>query len=478
MEQNFDVVVVGAGPGGYIAAIRCAQLGLKTACVDYWSRKDGNPAPGGTCTNAGCIPSKALLQSSEHYTKAQRDFFKHGIDIKSMSLNLPQMMARKDEIVRQSNEGILFLFRKNKVSFFHGVASFESALHDGYRICVSVNGVDERQVLNTKHVIIATGSHPAKLNNLEFDEERILSSKGTLSMSSVPKRFGIIGAGVIGLEMGSLWQRLGSEVVLFEAAPKFLINTDRQIAEEAYRQYTRQGLSFELGVHINGVSLQPRGVKVEYKNSQDKVCDASFDCVMIAIGRTPNTKGLNSQTVGLALDDRGFIVVDDMCRTNLENIWAIGDVVRGPMLAHKAEEEGIAVAECIAGQKGVVNFNTIPNVIYTNPEVATVGKTEEMLQSEGIEYKVGTFPFLANGRARAIGETAGLAKILSDAQTDEVLGVHIVGAMASELIAEAAMAMEFHACSEDIARICHAHPTLSEVIREAALSADNRALNY
>ena len=475
MDKHFDVVVIGAGPGGYIAAIRAAQLGFSVACIDAWTDGKGKSAPGGTCTNAGCIPSKALLQSSDHYEHAAHTFAAHGVEIKVLGLNMERMFARKSEIVRQNNDGILYLFRKNGVVFFHGWGSFVDATDNRYRILVK-NETEE--MITGTHVIIATGSSPRALPDVPFDEKKVLSNKGALSMSSVPKKLGIIGAGVIGLETGSVWRRLGAEVTLLEAMPDFLPAADRQIAEDAYRQFIRQGLVFEFGVTIGQIKTSGKNVTVDYHDPQRNAKTAIFDSLIVSIGRVPNTAGLNAQAVGLRMDQKGFIDVDDDCRTSLSNVWAVGDVVRGPMLAHKAEEEGMAVAERIAGQQGHVNFNTIPWVIYTSPEIAWVGQNEQQLKAAGVAYKVGTFPFLANGRARAMGDTAGMVKVLADARTDEVLGVHILGPMASELIAEAVMAMEFRASSEDIARICHAHPTLSEAMKEAALAVDGRAMNY
>ena len=474
MSTNFDVIVIGGGPGGYIAAIRAAQLGLSVACIDEWKNDKGGPAPGGTCTNVGCIPSKALLQSSEHFEHAGHGFAEHGIEVKGLKLNLPQMLGRKDTVVKQNNDGILYLFKKNKVSFLHGRGAFVKADANGYEI--SVTGKTSETV-NGKHIIIATGSIPRALPQLPFDEKLILSNTGALAIDTVPKKLGVIGAGVIGLEMGSVWRRLGAEVTILEALPAFLGAVDQQIAAEAQKLFVKQGLTVELGVKIGEIKAD-KDVSVHYTDANGKEHKAQFDRLIVSIGRVPNTIGLQPEAVGLALDERGFIVVDDQCRSNLPNVWAVGDVVRGPMLAHKAEEEGVAVAERIVGKHGHVNFNTIPWVIYTSPEIAWVGKTEEQLKAEGIAYNAGTFPFMANGRARALGDTSGMVKFLADARTDEILGVHIVGPMASELIAEAVVAMEFRASAEDIARICHAHPSLSEATKEAALAVDKRALNF
>ena len=474
MSKSFDVVVIGGGPGGYIAAIRAAQLGMSVACIDEWKNDKGGPAPGGTCTNVGCIPSKALLQSSEHYEHASHGMAEHGVDIKGVKLNLAQMMGRKDGVVKQNNDGILYLFKKNKVSFFHGRGSFASADAQGYQIAVSGASAE---TLTAKHVVIATGSIPRELPGAPFDEKQILSNTGALAIDAVPKRLGVIGAGVIGLEMGSVWRRLGSEVIILEAMPVFLGAVDETVAKEAHKLFLKQGLAIEMGVKIGTIN-NGKEVSVEYVDTQGKEHKALFDKLIISIGRIPNTIGLSPEAVGLKLDERGFIAVDDQCRSSLPNVWAVGDVVRGPMLAHKAEEEGVAVAERIAGQHGHVNFGTIPWVIYTSPEIAWVGRTEQQLKADGVAYKSGSFPFLANGRARALGDTTGLVKFLADAKTDEILGVHIVGPMASELIAEAVVAMEFRASAEDIARICHAHPTLSEATKEAALAVDKRALNF
>lgn len=475
MSKNFDVLVIGGGPGGYIAAIRAAQLGFHTACIDEWKNEKGGPAPGGTCTNVGCIPSKALLQSSEHYEQAGHAFADHGIEVKGLGLNLEKMLDRKNAIVKQNNDGILYLFKKNKVTFFHGRGSFVRSDASGYEIKLA--GAAEESI-TARHIIVATGSSARALPGVPFDEKLILSNTGALAITEAPKKLGVIGAGVIGLEMGSVWRRLGAQVTVLEALPTFLGAVDEQIAREAQKLLTRQGLTVNLGVRIDNIEAGRKEVTVAYTDDQGNQQKAVFDKLIVSIGRTPNTTGLNAEGIGLKLDERGFIAVDSDCRTNLPNVWAIGDVVRGPMLAHKAEEEGVAVAERIAGQHGHVDFNTIPWVIYTSPEIAWVGRTEQQLKAEGVAYKAGTFPFLANGRARALGDTSGMVKFLADARTDEILGVHIVGPMASELISEAVVAMEFRASAEDIARICHAHPSLSEATKEAALAVDMRALNF
>ena len=474
-NKQFDVIVIGGGPGGYIAAIRAAQLGFNTACIDEWKNKAGGPAPGGTCTNVGCIPSKALLQSSEHFEHAGKHFADHGIGLSGLSMDVAKMLGRKDTVVKQNNDGILYLFKKNKVSFFHGRGSFASAGEQGYEIKVS--GASEETLL-AKHVIVATGSTPRALPGVPFDEELVLSNDGALRIPTVPKKLVVIGSGVIGLEMGSVWRRLGAEVLVLEALPTFLGAVDQQIAKEAKKAFDKQGLKIEMGVTVGEIKPAGNGLSIAYTDAKGGPQTLLCDKMIVSIGRQPNTVGLNPQAVGLQLNERGAIEVDAECRTNLPNVWAVGDVVRGPMLAHKAEEEGVAVAERIAGQHGHVNFNTVPWVIYTSPEIAWVGRTEEQLKADGVQYKAGTFPFMANGRARALGDTTGMVKFLADAKTDEILGVHIVGPMASELISEAVVAMEFRASSEDIARICHAHPSLSEATKEAALAVDKRTLNF
>jgi dihydrolipoamide dehydrogenase len=476
MATTFDVVVIGAGPGGYIAAIRAAQLGFSTACIDDWANEKGGPAPGGTCTNVGCIPSKALLQSSEHYEHAGKHFAEHGIRVGDLRLDLARMLARKSTVVKQNNDGILYLFKKNKVAFFHGRGSFAKAA-DGGGWEIAVAGAKAETIVG-RQVVVATGSNPRALPGAAFDEEVILSNDGALRIPAVPRTLGLIGAGVIGLEMGSVWRRLGAAVTVLEALPAFLGTVDQQVASEAAKAFAKQGLKIELGVRIAAVEKTADGVAVRYSDAKGGEQRATFDKLIVSIGRVPNTNGLNAQAVGLELDERGFVTVDDDCRTNLPGVWAIGDVVRGPMLAHKAEEEGVAVAERMAGQHPHVDFNTVPWVIYTSPEIAWVGQTEQQLKAAGRAFKAGTFPFMANGRARALGDTTGLVKVLADATTDEVLGVHIVGPMASELIAEAVVAMEFKASSEDIGRICHAHPSLSEATKEAALAVEKRALNF
>jgi len=471
MAQPFDVVVIGGGPGGYIAAIRAAQLGLATACVDEWRGADGKPALGGTCTNVGCIPSKALLQSSENFDQAGHHFAEHGVKVKGLELDLAQMLRRKDKVVQASNDGVIYLFKKNKIAFFHGRGSFSKVTPGGYEILVG------KEAITAKNVIVATGSNPRPLPGAEFDEKLILSNTGALAIPEVPKRLGVIGAGVIGLEMGSVWRRLGSEVTILEALPAFLGAADEQIAREAAKIFARQGLVIQLGAQISKVSQSKKHISIQYTASDNSSKTLECDRLIVSIGRMPNTEGLNAAGVGLKLDERGFVAVDGDCRTNLAGVWAIGDVVRGPMLAHKAEEEGVAVAERIAGQKPHVDLNTVPWVIYTSPEIAWVGKTEQQLKAEGVEYRAGTFPFSANARARALGDTSGMVKFLAEAKSDAILGVHIIGPFAGELIAEAVVAMEFRGSAEDIGMICHAHPSLSEAMKDAALAVDKRALN-
>jgi dihydrolipoamide dehydrogenase len=475
MSKQFDVVVIGGGPGGYIAAIRASQLGFQVACIDEWKNAEGGPAPGGTCTNVGCIPSKALLQSSEHFDHANHHFADHGISVKDVKMDVAKMLGRKDTVVKQNNDGILYLFKKNKITFFHGRGTFAKSVDGGFE--VKVTGKAEESIV-CKQVIIATGSNARALPGTPFDEVNILSNDGALRIGSVPKKLALIGSGVIGLEMGSVWRRLGAEVTILEGLPTFLGAVDEQIAKEAKKAFDKQGLKIELGVKVGEITNGKKGVSIAYTSAKGEAQTLDADKLIVSIGRVPNTIGLGAEAIGLQLDERGAIVVDGDCKTNVPGVWAVGDVVRGPMLAHKAEEEGVAVAERIAGQHGHVNFNTIPWVIYTSPEIAWVGRNEQQLKADGVSYKAGTFPFLANGRARALGDTTGMVKFLADATTDEILGVHIVGPMASELISEAVVAMEFKASAEDIARICHAHPSLSEATKEAALAVDKRTLNF
>lgn len=475
MSQAFDIAVIGAGPGGYVAAIRAAQLGFKVACIDEWTNAAGGAAPGGTCTNVGCIPSKALLQSSEHFEQASHHFAEHGIGVTGLTMDVGQMIARKDDVVKQNNDGILYLFKKNKITFFHGRGSFVSGGDDGFQVAVTGK---KSETITARHVIVATGSSARALPGTPFDEVNVLSNDGALRVGATPKTLGVIGSGVIGLEMGSVWRRLGADVTILEGLPTFLGAVDQQIAKEALKAFTKQGLKIELGAQVGDIKNTKKNVSVAYTDAKGEAKTLVVDKLIVSIGRVPNTTGLNAEAIGLNLDERGMIEVDAQCRTNVSGVWAVGDVVRGPMLAHKAEEEGVAVAERIAGQHGHVDFDLVPWVIYTSPEIAWVGKTEQQLKASGRAFKAGTFPFLANGRARALGDTTGMVKMLADAETDEILGVHVVGPMASELIAEACVAMAFKASSEDIARICHAHPSLSEATKEAALAVDKRTLNF
>ncbi len=469
----FDVAVIGAGPGGYVAAIRAAQLGMTVCVIDEW-KKDGKAAPGGTCTNVGCIPSKALLASSGLFEKIKEEAAVHGITVNEPAIDVAKMMARKEKVIRRTNDGILYLFKKNKVEFFNARGSFVSQCDDGYILAVG-EPVNERIVAH--NVIIATGSVPRQLPDVPFDEKLILSNEGALSLTEVPKNLGIIGAGVIGLEMGSVWNRLGSEVRILEAVPSLLSMADSAVSKEALKIFTKEGLKMQFGVRIEKVETEDNRVSVTYKDSEGKLQEMWVEKLIVSIGRVPNTAALDGPAVGLKLDDRGFIEVDEECRTNLPGVWAIGDAVRGPMLAHKAEEEGVAVAERIIGRKAHVDLTLIPSVIYTEPEIAWIGKTEQQLKNEGREYKSGQVPFAANGRARASDETDGFVKILADAKTDELLGVHIVGVCAGELIAQAAQAMAFRAAAEDLALICQAHPSFSETVKEAALAVNKGAIN-
>ncbi len=474
MPASYDVAVIGAGPGGYVAAIRCAQLGLKTVCIDAWTNAAGKPALGGTCLNVGCIPSKALLESSEQYAHLQHGLAEHGIAVKDASLDIGRMLARKDKIVDKSTAGIAFLFRKNKVDSKPGTGRFVRA---GENCVLEIVNGDAREEITARCVIIATGSMPAPLPAFPVDGKRVLDNAGALGLQAAPKRLGIIGAGVIGLELGSVWRRLGSEVTLFEPYDTFLAMADTQVAAEAWKLFTKgQGLTIKLGAKPVSMQAGKSGVSVEY---EDALGTQHFECdnLLVAAGRVPNTAGLNAEAVGLRRDARGFIEVDDHCRTVLPNVYAIGDCVRGPMLAHKASEEGLAVAERIAGQQPEVNYATIPSVIYTAPEIAWVGQTEQALKAAGTAFRKGVFWFMANGRAQALGETHGFVKVLADDQTDRIVGVHMIGPRVSELLGEAVVAMEFAAATEDLARICHAHPTLSEALHEAALAALGRPLH-
>lgn len=478
MSKEFDVAVIGAGPGGYIAAIRAGQLGFKVACIEGNAYDDpkGEPRLGGTCLNVGCIPSKALLASSEEFEKIQHHAEDHGISVSGATMDVKKMVKRKDDIVTKMTGGIQYLFKKNKVTSVKGWASFAGKNANG-GFDISVANGKENEVITAKNVIIASGSKARHLPGITVDNEMICDNEGALKFATTPKRLGVIGAGVIGLELGSVWRRLGADVTVLEAMPKFLAACDDAVSKEMEKIFTKQGLKFNLGVQIGEVKATKKQVTVNYKDAEGKDQKLICDKLIVSVGRVPNTDGLNLEAVGLATNERGQIEVDGHCATAVSGIYAIGDVVRGAMLAHKAEEEGVMVAEILAGQAGHCNYDTVPWVIYTSPEVAWVGKTEQQLKEEGRKYKAGQFPFMANGRALGSGNPEGFVKVLADEATDEVLGVHIVNAHASDLIAEAVMAMEFKASSEDIGRICHAHPSLSEVVKEAALACDKRQLN-
>ena len=464
-------MVIGGGPAGYVAAIRAAQNGLAVACIDEWINRDGAAAFGGTCLNAGCIPSKALLESSELYHRAEVEFAAHGIKTGGLDLDLTRMQARKMGIVKQLTGGIEALFKANKVTGLKGHGRLlagrevEFVAHDG-----------KIETLRADHVILASGSTPMELKSCPFDGERIVDSWGALDFDAVPMRLGVIGAGVIGLELGSVWRRLGADVTILEAMDQFLFFVDHQIAKDGMRHFKKQGLDIRLGAMVEGARVTESGVKVGYKDSKGKQ-EIEVDRLIVAVGRRPNTEGLLADDTGVSVDDGGFIRVDEECRTGVENIWAIGDVVRGPMLAHKGSEEGVMVADQIGGDVAEVNYAAIPSVLYTAPEIAWVGKTEQEVREEGVGYKTGTFSFMANGRAKAMEQTDGLVKIVSSTDDDAILGVHIIGPYAGELIAEAVLAMEYSASTEDIQRTVHAHPSLSEAVHEAALAVDKRAIH-
>jgi dihydrolipoamide dehydrogenase len=468
MEDNFDLVVIGGGPGGYVCAIRAAQLGLKTACVE------SRGALGGTCLNVGCIPSKSLLNLSENYHKAKKDFSNQGIEISDIKLNINKMMSNKNKSIQVLTKGVEFLFKKNKVTYFKG----KGVLFSNNDIVVYEEN-NKRTNIKAKNIVIATGSEVSSLPGIEINEKNIVSSTGALSFDKVPNKLAVIGGGYIGLEMGSVWSRLGSEVTVIEYLEYITPGMDREISNEFQKILTKQGIKFKMGSKVNSVNSKGDSVIINYtdiKNSKESMIEV--DKVLVSVGRKPYTEGLNLSKVGIKKDNKGRIEVNSKLQTTVENIYAIGDVIKGPMLAHKAEEEGIAVAEILAGQAGHVNYNVIPGVVYTAPEVATVGKTEEQLKSENLSYKVGKFPFLANSRAKVNNETDGFVKILADSKTDKVLGVHIIGPHCGDMIAEMALAMEFGASAEDIARTCHAHPTHTEAIKEAALAVDKRPIHF
>ena len=464
MSEKFDVTVIGGGPGGYVCAIRLSQLGLKTACIEY------RGALGGTCLNVGCIPSKNLLNFSENFHKA-KNFEKIGIEVGQVKLNLDKMMKNKEKAVGVLTKGIEFLFKKNKVTYFKGIGAFKSTNE------ISILAEGKETKIQSDKIIISTGSEPASIPGIEFDEEKIISSTGALSLSKLPKKMVIVGGGYIGLEMGSVWSRLGTQVEVIEFLDHITPGMDREVSREFEKILKKQGIKFQLNTKVEKITKSKNFVSIDTANKEKKKNKIEADVVLISVGRKPHTKGLNLNNVGVKTDEKGRIKVNKNFETNIKNIFAIGDVIEGPMLAHKAEEEGIAVAELIAGQSGHVNYDIIPSVIYTSPEVASVGKTEEQLKENKNNYKVGKFPFMANSRAKAIDEPEGFVKILADATTDKVLGVHIIGPHAGEMIAEMSVAMEFGASSEDIARTCHAHPTFSEAIKEAALSVDKRQIH-
>ena len=471
MSDVYDVVVVGAGPAGYPAAIRAGQNKLKVACVDEWQNTDGSYAFGGTCLNAGCIPSKALLESSELFQRAKDEFATHGIKIGELTLDLGAMQKRRASVVKTMTNGINALFKSNGVVGIQG----HGQLLPGNKVLVKAADGTEK-TLEAKNVILASGSTPIRLASVPHDGKYIVDSWNALEFDAVPKRLGVIGAGVIGLELGSVWRRLGSEVVVLEALEQFLPMVDQTIAKEAQRHFKRQGLDIKLGAKVKSAAVSGDVVDVVYTDAQGEHT-LQVDKLIVAVGRRPFTKELLADGTGVQLDERGFIKVDEQCRTSAPNVWAIGDVVRGPMLAHKGKEEGVMVADLIAGHYGHVNYNVIPSVIYTQPEIAWVGETEEQVKASGRPYKTGTFPFAASGRARAMEAGAGMAKIVSARDDDEVLGIHVIGPMAGELIAEAVLAMEYSASTEDIQRTIHAHPTLSEAIHEAALAVDKKAID-
>lgn len=474
MSKEFDVVVIGSGPAGYHAAIRCAQLGFKTACIEKWLNKDDKTVYGGTCLNVGCIPSKALLDTSHKYVEAQHDFDTHGIKVNKVGIDVPAMIDRKDKVVKQLTGGVAGLFTANKVEGISGTGKLvannkvQVTNHDG-----------GQEVLTAKHVIIAAGSVPIDIPPAPVDQETIVDSTGALEFQSVPKRLGVIGAGVIGLELGSVWARLGSEVVILEALDDFLPMVDRQVAKEAMKILSKQGLDIKLGARVTGSKVSKgakKTVAVEYsdKNGEQK---ATFDKLIVAVGRRPYTDALLDPSVGVEQDERGFIKVNDQCETNVANVYAVGDVVRGPMLAHKGMEEGIMVAERLAEKAAQVNYDLVPSVIYTHPEIAWVGKNEEQLKAEGVDYNVGVFPFVASGRALAANDAEGMVKLLADSKTDRILGCHIIGPSAADLLQQVAIAMEFSASAEDLGLTMFSHPTLSEAVHEAALAANGHAIH-
>ena len=474
MANEYDVVVIGSGPAGYVAAIRCAQLGLKTACIEKWLNKEEKTVFGGTCLNVGCIPSKALLDSSHKYYEASKHFNDHGISVGKLSIDVPAMIKRKEKVVDQLTSGIKGLFAGNKVEGIGGVGKVVGA----NKVLVTAHDGSEQE-LAAKNIIIAAGSVPINIPPTPIDQETIVDSTGALEFQEVPKKLGVIGAGVIGLELGSVWSRLGAEVTVLEALDNFLPMADKAISKEAAKIFAKQGLNIKLGAKVTGSKVSKgskKSVTVEYTDSEGEQ-KATFDKLIVAVGRRPYTEGLLDSSVGIEIDERGFIKVNDQCQTNIPNIYACGDVVRGPMLAHKGSEEGVMAAERIAGKKAQVNYDLVPSVVYTHPEIAWVGKNEEQLKQDGVEYNVGTFPFAANGRALAANEPEGLVKLIADAKTDRILGCHIISSAAADLLQEIVIAMEFSASAEDIGLTMFSHPALSEAVHEAALSANGHAIH-
>lgn len=476
MSDKYDVIVIGGGPAGYVAAIRAAQLDMNVACIDRWLDDEGNPSLGGTCLNAGCIPSKALLESSEVYYRAQHEFAEHGVDFEGISMDIARMQKRRRSIVGQLTGGIDGLFKGNGVTWLQGSGRVEGP----GSVTFEPHGKGKAQTLAADNVIIASGSAPVEIDIAPFDGERILDSRGALALSETPERVGVIGAGYIGVELGSVWSRLGAETVILEALDEFMPIADRQIAREGLKQFRKQGLDIRLGTRVLGAKKQggkKPGVKVDFEVDGEQSSE-KFDRLIVAVGRRPCTEGLLGEEAQVTLDDKGFVAVDERYATSVPGVYAVGDVIGDPMLAHKGMEEGSAVAEILAGEKPHVNYDTVPSVVYTAPEIAWVGRTEAEIKEAGIEYRTGTMPFAANGRAKALGQEAGMVKIIADAHTDEVLGAHMLGPFVSELIQELVVAMEYRASSEDIARIMHGHPTLSETVHEAALAVDDRPIHF
>jgi dihydrolipoamide dehydrogenase len=472
MSRSYDVVVIGAGPAGYIAAIRAAQHGKRVACIDEWQNRDGKYAFGGTCLNAGCIPSKALLESSELYHRAQHEFAKHGIETEGVEMNIAAMQKRRAGIVRQLTGGIAGLF---KAAGVEGLVGHGKLLKGKQVEFTPVKG--EQEIISAEHVILASGSEPIELPIASFDGEKIIDSWDTLELDSVPETLGVVGAGVIGLELGSVWSRLGAKVTILEAMDEFLFMADRDVAKVASAEFRKQGLDIKLGAMVKNATAGDTGVVVEYEDKSGTQ-NLEVEKLVVAVGRRPATGNLCADDAGIQLDERGFIVVDEECRTRVKGVYAVGDCVRGPMLAHKGSEEGVMVADLIAGEVAEMNYDVIPSVLYTNPEIAWAGKTEAEVKESGRAYKTGQFPFMASGRAKAMEQTAGFVKIIASKDDDEVLGVHIVGPMAGELISEAVLALEFSASTEDIQRTIHAHPSLAEAVHEASLAVDGKALNF